>query len=292
VTGATATKTQVLQVTHDLDVGGLQRVVQTLCCTIDRSRFDITVLCVRAKGPLAGELEAAGVPVIDLERPANRPDYFPFRRVARVLRERRVDVVHTHNTEPFISGGIGAILAGTPTLIHTDHARPFPDKLRYMVMERLLSYRAHRVVGVSDHTSQNLLRFVKMPRRKVMTIPNGIDGGRFEIPTDRGKKRAELGIAGNRPVVGLGARIVAQKGIVYLLRAIALLKAQFPDILLVIAGEGPLQKELQDTAVQLGLDQNVRFVGVRGDMPEVIQTFDVYALPSLWEGLPSRSGGC
>lgn len=293
----TARVTRVMQVTHDLAVGGLQRVVETLCTTIDRSRFEVAVLCVRDRGPLADRLAAQGVPVTLLERPRGRPDYLPFLRIARVLRAFSADVVHTHNTEPLIGAGIASLLAGTRTLVHTDHARPFPDKRRYMVMEHLLSYRAYRVVGVSDDTTRNLRRYERIPRRKLLTIENGIAGASYDVRIDTAAKRRALGIGERGPVIGLGARIEEQKGILYLLQALVLLRPRFPDITLLVAGTGSALPPLEQAARELGVADHVRFLGVRMDMPELLQLFDVYAMPSVWEGLPmalleAMAAGC
>ncbi|MGI9628607.1 MAG: glycosyltransferase, partial [Longimicrobiales bacterium] len=185
---------RVLQVTEDLGVGGLERVIATLCRNLDPRRFDPAVVCLRDGGEFADELELEGVPIFQLPYDPSRADYFAFRQVARILRRHHVDVVHTHNTGAFVAGGVGALLARTPTLIHTDHARDFPDKLRYVVAENLLSRLAHRVVGVSEHTTENLVRYERLPRKKLVTIHNGIDvavgasGGRPE------ELRRELGI--------------------------------------------------------------------------------------------------
>ena len=55
-------------------------------------------------------------------------DYFSFLKVAKILRQEKIEVIHTHNTQPFIDGTIGALLSGVKTIVHTDHARDFPDK--------------------------------------------------------------------------------------------------------------------------------------------------------------------
>ena len=292
-----AKKIRVMQVTHDLAIGGLQRVVETLCTTIDRDRFEMAVLCVRERGPIADRLEAANTQVTLLERPRHRPDYFPFARIARVLRAFGTDVVHTHNTEPLIGAGVAGLLTGRPTHIHTDHARSFPDKLRYMVAEHLLSYRTYRFVGVSDHTTEALRRYERIPASRLVTIPNGIDPRPFEAPVDRAAKRAELGIEGNGPVIGLGARLVEQKGLGYLLEALAQLKNEFPDITLVIAGDGPLRQRLEQQGRQLGVSDHLLLTGPRLDMPALLKTFDLYVLPSNYEGLPmalleAMAAGC
>jgi glycosyltransferase involved in cell wall biosynthesis len=278
-------RTRVLQVIEDLNVGGLERVVVTLCRTIDRDRFDIGVLCIRGSGVLEAELREIGVPVIDIGGSPGRASYFAFRKVAEALRRCRIDAVHTHNSIALFDGFAACRLAGVGTMIHTDHARDFPDKWRYMAAEHVISHFVHRIAAVSEHTKENLVRYEKIAPHRIVTIPNGIDGSRYAGPVDTVAKRRDLGL-GEGPVIGLGARLTAQKGIAYLLEALVAVKQRFPGITLLIAGSGELEDELQQRARELGMEGNVRFLGVRLDMPELLQVFDAYVLPSTWEGLP------
>ena len=290
-------KIRVMQITHDLAIGGLQQVVVNLCRTIDRDKFDVTVLCLRDMGEFVPDIEKLGIKVILLAQKENGADYFSFMKVAKILREEKVDVIHTHNTQPFIDGTIGALLSGVKTIIHTDHAREFPDKRRYMFAEWFMSQFAYKVVGVSEHTSQNLIRYEKISKSKIMTIPNGIDESVYNININIEQKKHELGIKGNGPVIGLGVRLSEQKGITYLLQAMQYLIKEFPDITLVIAGDGLLEQVLKTEARDLGVEKHTLFLGPRLDIPELLKLFDLYVLPSLWEGLPmvlleAMAAGC
>lgn len=279
-------KIKLMQITHDLAIGGLQQVVVNLCRKIDRNRFDVSVLCLRELGEFAAEVESMGVKVIHLPQKATGVDYFSFKKVAQILTSENIDVIHTHNTQPFIDGTIAAILSGVKTIVHTDHARDFPDKKRYMFAEWLMSIFSYKVVGVSDHTSNNLHKYEKISKKKIVTIPNGIDSSIYSINVDKEKKKGELGITNKGPIIGLGVRLEEQKGISYLLKAMQKVREEFPDITLVIAGKGSLENDLKQEAHDLGVDTNVLFTGPRMDLPELLNLFDLYVLPSLWEGLP------
>ena len=100
------------------------------------------------------------------------------------------------------------------------------------------------------------------------------------------EKLKSLNIDKKGPFIGLGVRLSEQKGITYLLKAMPEIKESFPDIALIIAGNGPLENELKNEAVSLGIKENVFFIGPRLDLNEVLNILDVYTLPSLWEGLP------
>jgi glycosyltransferase involved in cell wall biosynthesis len=280
------TKVRLMHVIEDLGIGGLERVVVTICRTIDRERFEPQVLCLRGSGPLAWELEEIGVPVVDIGGRPGTADYLAFWKVAREVRARRIDVVHTHNSLALFDGFAAARLAGVRTLVHTDHARDFPDKLRYMVVEHLVSHFIYRMVAVSEHTRDNLMRYEKISPGRIVTIPNGIDDRRFGNGRPREEMRRELGISSGAPVIGLGARLTEQKGVVHLLHAMVPLRERVPGVTLLVAGTGDQEETLQRAARELGVQENVRFLGARLDMPELLGMFDVYAMPSVWEGLP------
>lgn len=278
-----------MHITDNLGAGGLEQVVVTICRTIDRSRFDPSVLCLSFIGALADRLADADVPVMQLpllHPEGRRRRYLAFREVARVLRSQRIDVVHTHNTGPFIDGSLAAWRAGVRTLIHTEHGRAFPDKTRYMVAEHVLARFAYKVVGVSDQTVSDLRAFERIPPHKLARIANGIELGAFSRRVDRAAKRRELGLPESGAVVGAVARLDEAKGISYLLKAVPGLIARFPDLTVVIAGTGTLLAPLQNEARGLGVADRVRFLGLRLDVPELLQLFDVYVLPSVREGLP------
>jgi glycosyltransferase involved in cell wall biosynthesis len=291
------TKKRLMIITHDLAIGGLQQVIVNICNTIDRSKFNVSVLCLRDLGDFAHDIEEMGISVEVIQQRQEKTDYLSFLKVAEILRREKTDIIHTHNTQPFIDGTIAALMTGVKTIVHTDHARSFPDKKRYMFAEWLMSHFAYKIVGVSDHTSQNLIMYEKISPKKVVTIPNGIDGSRFQIIIDKEKKRKELGILKNGPIMGLGVRLTEQKGITYLLQAMPEIIKEIPNVTLVIAGEGPLDDSLKKECISLGLEENVLFVGRRLDIPELIKLFDLYVLPSLWEGLPmvlleAMAAGC
>lgn len=279
-------KIKVVQITHDLDLGGLQRVIINICRKIDRSQFDVSILCLRKLGCYLPEVNKLGIPVTLLPQKEDGTDYFSFLKVAEFLRKEKPDVIHTHNTQPFIDGTLGAILSGVKKIIHTDHARSFPDKKRYMFAEWFVSHFAYKVIGVSEHTSENLIKYEHINKSKVMTIPNGIDPQPYQVKVDKEAKRRELGIPQSNIVLGVAVRLSEQKGLSYLLKAMPDILNVRSDVSLVIAGDGPLRDELRILAENLGISKNVYFLGLRTDTAELLKIFDIYVMSSLWEGLP------
>jgi glycosyltransferase involved in cell wall biosynthesis len=278
-------KIRLMHVIEDLGVGGLERVVVTICRNIDRSRFEPSVLVLRGSGVLEQELAQLDVEVIDIGGAPGKGDYFAFRKVAREARKRRIDLFHTHNTLPLFDAFAAARLTGVRGHVHTDHARHFPDKLRYMIAEHFASYFLDGIVAVSDDTKKNLVHYEKIPPSRIIVIPNGIDGERFTRPVDVAAKRVALGVSSG-PVIGLAARLTEQKGVIYLLQAVVQLREQYPGLQVLIAGTGDQDDYLKRTADDLRIASAVHFLGMRLDIPELIRAFDVFVMPSIWEGLP------
>jgi len=290
-------KIRLMLITHDLALGGLQQVVINICKTIDRTRFEPIVLCLRELGEFTEEITNLGIKVLLLPQKKNGVDYLAFLKVAKILREEKIDVIHTHNTQPFIDGVLGGLLAGVKRMVHTDHARKFPDKFRYMAAEWVLSYFVYKVVAVSEDTAFNLWKYEKISFKKIMVIVNGIYGKSFSISVDAQVKRKELGIDKDALILGVCARLCEQKGITYLLKAMPRIISSFPNCILVIAGTGPMEKPLKTEATALGLNGHIKFIGLRLDVPELLKIFNVYLLPSISEGLPmglleAMAAGC
>ncbi len=279
-------KYRLMQITHDLAIGGLQQVIVNICKTIDRDKFDVSVLCLRALGEFVPEVESMGIEVLFLPIKDTGTDYLSFLKVAKVLRDKKIDIIHTHNTQPLFDGTMGTLMSGVKTIVHTDHARGAPSSKRWVFIEKIMSNFVYKFVAVSDDTAQKLIRYQKIKANKVLTIMNGIDENKYIIDINKENLRKELAVVKKGPIIGLGVRLSEQKGIHYLLQAMPKVIDQFPDITLVIAGKGPLKDQLKKETNALRIDKNVRFVGPRLDMHALLKLFDLYVLPSLWEGLP------
>jgi len=278
-------KIKVMQITDNLGIGGLERVVANLCKYIDKSKYDISVCCLSFKGKFGEELERIGMNV-HLIPQKKGTDYFAFWKLKDILGRIKPDITHTHNSNALVDGAIASIIKGVPIRIHTDHARQFPDTKRTMFAERLIALFLDRIVAVSVETKGNLVKYELIPEKMITVINNGIEGSRYDIKIDEEAKKRELGLDAFRYLIGLGVRLKSQKGIIHLIKAVPNVLKTFPEIAFVVAGEGPLRASLEEECKKMGVDKNFFFLGPRLDLPEILQILDLYVLPSEWEGLP------
>lgn len=278
---------KVLLITHDLNIGGLQRVVVDIATNLDPARYTVSVCALKEGGAFEQELFNANITVHKLPSTPGKVDYVSFWKIRRLLKAMAPDIVHTHNSQPFIEGTLAGVLAGIPAMVHTDHGRYFPDKTRYMWMEWLASHFVSEIISVSEANKASLVKYEHISEKKIRVIPNGIDEKKYRVHVDRIAKRTSLGLEPDAwPVLGWCGRLSPEKGLTFLIRALRDLSRSYPRLRLLLMGEGALRKELEVQAQAEGVASYVRFLGARADVPEVLQVADVFVLPSLREGLP------
>jgi sugar transferase (PEP-CTERM/EpsH1 system associated) len=264
-------------------VGGLQKVVVRLVDRF-RGRMDHLVLTPAGDGPLRPRF-GPGVDVIALAERPGSPKLNTL-RMARVFRAWRPDVVHTRNWT-CIDAVLGARLAGVPVVIHGEHGREAGDPegrnaLRRRV-RRLLAPLVTEFVAVSQDLARWLVEDVGVPAAKVTQIYNGVDTEAFS-PADKEAARRTLGIRDGAVVIGTVGRLDPVKDHRGLLEAFGR-TARHPQAQLVVVGDGPCRAELEQVGRRLGLDGRVLMLGERQDVARILRALDVFALPSLGEGI-------
>lgn len=281
---------RVMEMIDRPSLGGGQKAVLLLASGLDRSRFEVSV-CSAGGGPLVAEIEKLGL--------AHCPASFGRKRwrenirgIRRVLKSGTIDILHTHGGVAGFFGRWAAWQAGTPVVVHTLHGIHYLHyrnplaKWALIRLERQFSRLTDRVVLVSEADRGAASRHNLAPERKLVVIRNGVDLRGLPDAEGVKRRRAELGLAGTGPVIGTVARLHRQKGVVYLVRAAAQVKARFPGLRIVCVGGGPLEADIRREVRRLGLEGTVMLLGEVEDPLPTLAVLDVFVLPSLWEGLP------
>lgn len=250
------------------------------------------LMLVHRRGPhLSAEIQrlrACGIRVhtcdFDIPRQASRRVQL-FRgarlvnRLRRFLQARRRSVIHTHLPHADILGAVAARLAGCRQVVCSTHNNePHHATWKWRLIHRMLGRITRHHIAISGAVRDHLIRYAAVAEDRIATIPYGVRTP--EVDSDRGGSRRRFGIAADAFVVGFVGRLVRQKNVSVLLRALA----TQPEVECVIAGSGDLEDELRKTAADLGLT-NVRFLGHVADAPRLMPALDVLCLPSRWEGL-------
>ena len=276
----------VLQVTSGAIWGGGERHVASLLEGF-RNRAVRLSLAVFSDGRLAREARELGVSVHFLPK-RFRGDPGPLWGLVRVIRQQRVDIVHTHMTSGNIYGRIAARLALGRRLISTLHyvdreALPFlPPVLQHLFFDGdiRMAGMCDRIIATSEHLRRTLVEG-GMSERKVVTILNGVNLD--SIGTDERAAdglRQGLGLARGTPVVGIIGRLVPVKNHELFLRTAREVLDRGVRARFVVVGDGPLRESLRALAHDLGLDDHVVFAGFRADVMTLLSILDLCVLSS------------
>jgi glycosyltransferase involved in cell wall biosynthesis len=283
-------RVRVMEMIDRPTLGGGQTAVLLLAENLDPGRFEV-VVSSGGEGPLADEARRHGIPYFPVSL-GKRPGFRPVRKMAALLKAQEIDILHTHGGIAGLFGRSAARRARTPGVVHTLHGihylhyRSPALRRSYVFLERKCSRWTDRLILVCRSDLEKARRHRLAPERKMTVILNGTDV-RTEVPAERiAGLREELGWTPARPVVGTVARLHRQKGVIHLLRAAPQVFGAFPDATIAVVGDGPERDRLRREARRLGLDSRFQFLGERNDAAEVLALFDLFVLPSLWEGLP------
>jgi glycosyltransferase involved in cell wall biosynthesis len=290
---STNRRNKVFQVLAGGPWGGGAVVVRSLTQGLMQEGCQVWVLCLSKEVSREfSEIAANVVTSRYWRREINPPlDLLAFWELFRLCRREKFDLVNTHTSKGGVLGRIAARLAGVPLIIHTAHGYAFNEtdsKLTavfYTWLEKLATYFCDLVISVNDEERLMAIEKKVVSPDKIVTVLNGIDVNRFENVVATDSLRRELDLSGQETLIGTVGRMMPQKGFVYLVRAIPFIVEEYPHTRFVFVGDGALESELKSLAGELGIADYCRFLGFREDIPELLACFDIFALPSLWEGL-------
>lgn len=213
-------------------------------------------------------------------------------RLAKIFRQFRPDIVHTHKYKDSILGTIVARCMGVHHVVRVVHGMSEPFRgLRnvkmagYTIADKFVTGRlVDKVIAVSSDIEKVLLRTYGSSR--VACIHNGIDLEAVRVTMQRAEKRKEWHIDDKAILIGTVGRLVPVKGHVVLLEALRILHESHHNVTLFLVGDGPLRGELAAESKRLGVDQCVIFSGHQEQSYDFINMMDLFVLPSLHEGIP------
>jgi glycosyltransferase involved in cell wall biosynthesis len=265
---------------------GGERFLLQMSDRLDPREFRLSVICPE-EGPLIGELERRRIPcaVVPLE-PLGDPR--PAFRLRRAIEAWSPTLVQSHGLRSNFYARWAAARPHIATVHNALSDYPVPGWRRrvYGAMDRLSAGRSSAIVCVAESLREEFLGRCPSLWEQVHVIPNGVDLSRFDAEkVSRAAVRRELGL-GDRWTLGLIGRMTGQKGHAVLIEALRRIKETLPPFRLLLVGDGPLRSELEEKTRRAGLEDNVMFMGVRQDVPEILAALDVLVMPSLSEGFP------
>lgn len=260
----------------------------------DRSRYEVHVAC-NPDGVLFGRAQRVSERCFALPNMVREVSPMKDLRVlfelTQLMRRERYGVVHTHTAKAGFIGRIAARLSGIPVVVHTYHAFPFDDdfpfwkRALYLQMERWARPLADHIITLSERHREEGARFGMIDLRRSSSIYTGIDLMRLRPTRTREEVRSELGVPSGWQVVIQVGRLDAQKAPLKMVEAFAQVVSKMPETMLWMVGEGKLRTRVEAQVRALNLQQRVQLLGLRHDVPDLLNAADVFAFSSLFEAM-------
>ncbi len=270
--------------------GGVEAVTINYYRNIDKNKVQLDFIC---------DEDSTNIPYEEIERMGGKviiiPSYSkPFKyhkALKRVLKEGNYKIIHSNINTLSVFSLFAAKCAGVPIRIAHSHSTTNKKEKKKNLMKQVL--RPFSKVFATDYmccselAGRWLFGNKEYDKGNVYLLNNAIDLDKFKYNESlRKKKRKELGIKDDALVIGHIGRFVAQKNHDFLIDIFNEIHKKNNNSILLLAGQGPLMEDIKNKVKELNLDDNVKFLGQRNDANELYQAFDVFLLPSLYEGLP------
>lgn len=275
----------VMLLTSSLFIGGAERVIANLTRSLDRSRYRVTVAHLKKRGGIGDELSESGFDVIGIPRVEHGlAKYLSFRALEQVVRERQVDLLHTHTTYSLTDAALCRLTTGGRVkLVHTFHFGNYPHVPgKYQTLERLGTKVANHLVSVGVEQGKVIKALYGIPESRISAILNGTN---HPAPAPDPVWARRLAADG-RVVIGTTATFIEQKGLNYIIDIAQILKGEAVPAVFVIVGDGELRASLEVQARAAGVQDTVLFAGwqPRADAT-MTPLYDVLLQPSRWEAM-------
>ncbi len=275
---------KILHIIGGGEIGGAEQHVLTLLYGIDRTRFTPHLVCL-TDGPFAALARETNIPTIT--RSMHFPlDLSPLPGIIRWARQKGINLVHTHGSRANLLGRLGARWLGVPSLttVHSslahDYLSPWSARMA-LGLDRLTLPLTSGIITVSEYLAKEV---ALRGGRNLETIYNGQAPISFDDPSSsRHKFRLQWGIPTDALVLGTIGRLHPTKGQTYLIKAASQLRFKFPNLHLLLIGDGPLRQDLE-----LELKQSTLPYTLTGYLPqayEALPAMDLFVLPSVCEGM-------
>ena len=285
-------KPLIAHVLFRLGTGGLENGVVNLINTMPDDNYRHAVICMTDYTDFRNRIKKDAVQVYCLNKKPGQ-DFAVYVRLWRLLREIKPDILHTRNLSA-LEAQLSGLLAGIKHRIHGEHGRDLDDvdgtNPRYVMLRRLFRPIVQRYVPMSKDLENWLIKQINVPAQKITQVYNGVDLSRFKLSDDkpiallppdfRSKDLMLIGTVGRLDPVK--DQITLVQAFIHLLK---LDPAAKNKVRLIVVGAGALQPQLQALSRDAGVDDLIWFAGERQDVADIMQTLDLFVLPSINEGI-------
>lgn len=280
----------VLILRSAIGVFGAERVILELAAGLTDSEYAPVIGVIENRHPSHAELvsaaRSAGLPTVLF--PCRKPwDLRTVLEIRRYIKLNHIAIIHPHGYKANFYALMGSAFMKIPRIAtcHPWTETAYNIKARiYTFLDKTWLKKMDGLAAVSEEVRQELRK--RLPGVKCEVIPNGINLQRFCLEKTGNDLRKTFGLVGSDFLIGTIGRLVPEKGYHYLVAAAKTICRKYPAVKFIFIGDGPLRNDLEKIAAKNGLTDRIHFAGVRGDIPQLLSTMNLFVLPSISEGVP------
>jgi len=272
-------KTKVIHIVEDLNIGGLERVIESIVIGLNRNKYDVEVWCLAKGGAIAEGLIRKG---INLKILGMSSYYNPLNilKLSCYLKNSRLKIIHLHGYFGNTFGRLSAVLARVPLKISHVHTTYYNLKKRNILIEKILAYFTDKIICISKATKKFVEEFEGISGKKTCVIYNGISPvGKLSYRT--AVKRNSYNFSKDDIIAITVASLTHHKGHRILIDSISLLSKKYLNLKLLIVGEGPLRATLESYVRDKGLSSTIIFTGEKNNVFPFLIISDLLILSSI-----------
>lgn len=270
--------------------GGISAVVRDYYTYINREKFHFDVACITEnEGNDIAKIKHIGADVFHLPKKSSGIKEY-IRALKEILSKKQYDAIHVHENETsYVALKVAKELGIKCRIAHAHTSAPYisvKNEIRRISGIFLNYHYASNVIACGELAGNRVFGKFNMKRKKAVVLTNAIDLEKYQYNENvRTQMREELGIS-DRFAVGFIGRLANQKNPMFCVSVIKKLHEINSNAVLVMAGDGDMEEQIQDFIIENGMQEYVRMLGKRTDAERLYQAFDAFVLPSLYEGFP------
>lgn len=276
-------KTKILHLISGLEIGGAETMLLQVLPLLND--FEHVVCSLSGPGVLGEKIESLGFKLICLENGKR----FSLRSIIlfkKIIKQEKPNIISTRLIHADIFGRIFGKLFGVKNIVCILESILDNQKYnKFFLIEKFSSFLVDQYIAVSNAVKNKYVTVAKIKPEKITVIHNGIDLKKFQLKEKKEAVRKKLGLPVDDVIIGYAAKMRPERNHSALIESIGLLKKYYPNIRLVLAGNGPEKDNLVKLVKELKIDDNVIFLGQRNDIPEILNSLDIFVSPSQYEGM-------
>lgn len=272
---------KILQINSAKNWGGGEVYTINLCQKLISKGYRVTLAC-RPNSAIKRKALESGIPILELPL-VGAVDFQSSFKLSRFCKENKINIVHVHLARDYWIARYLKILFPSVYLIFTRHLL---KPIKSSVFHKWLFRKVDKVIAVSDAVKESLLMQNLLPRKRIITIYNGINVNLFATAPS-GSIRKEFGFDNNLKLIGMVGQIAPHKGNDLFIKSASLVSEHYPNVKFLLVGDdfqdGKYIEELRQMSINSYIEDKVFFLGQRTDVPEIMKDLDIFVLASKYE---------